>query len=174
MIYNNYNGMNGYASPYYSQYNRPYQQYAAQQQLQQMQQQMQPQMPSQQQFRPQEMPIQGIKFLTADEVKAYIVMPNSKEMLIDTTNSMAYIKSADPMGQSSTRMFRFEEINEEQIRQAVEAQKQPQIDLSGYAEKKDLDEMVTRSDLDEFSKQLEDKIGRLEKKIKISEIMEGK
>ena len=165
MIYNNYNGMNGYASPYYSQYNRPYQQYAAQQQLQQMQQQMQPQMPPQQQFRPQEMPIQGVKFLTADEVKAYIVMPNSKEMLIDTTNSIAYIKSADSMGQSSTKMYRFEEVSEDDIKSAIEAKFQPQVDLSGY---------VPREDFDALSKAFAEKLDKLEKKIKISEIMEGK
>lgn len=57
------------------------------------------QQPMQQQpITPVELPIQSIKFLTADQIKAYIVLPNTKEMLIDKANNLAYIRSANQMG----------------------------------------------------------------------------
>ena len=73
------------------------------------------QMPSATQNQPQaqpqyEMPIQDIRFVTAEEAKAFIVMPNSRVLLIDR-NGMAYLKTADNMGQSQTQCFRFEAVN---------------------------------------------------------------
>lgn len=159
-MYNTYNGYNGYANPYINNFNKNFQQQQIQQQLYQAQQSLQPQ----QQIQPriQDIPIQGIKFLTADEIKAYIVMPNTKEMLIDTANGVAYIKSADQMGQSSVKMFKFEETTEEAINGEIKAKEQPQIDLEPYVQKEELDAMI---------KTLTEKIDKLEKKIRISEIM---
>lgn len=57
-----------------------------------------------------DMPIQDIRFVTAEEAKAFIVMPNSRVLLIDRTG-MAYLKTADNMGQSQTQCFRFEAVN---------------------------------------------------------------
>ena len=73
------------------------------------------QMPVQPQNQPQsqpqyEMPIQDIRFVTAEEAKAFIVMPNSRVLLIDRSG-MAYLKTADNMGQSQTQCFRFEAVN---------------------------------------------------------------
>ena len=73
------------------------------------------QMPSVPQNQPQaqpqyEMPIQDIRFVTAEEAKAFIVMPNSRVLLIDRSG-MAYLKTADNMGQSQTQCFRFEAVN---------------------------------------------------------------
>lgn len=69
--------------------------------------QMQPPMSPQ---IPYEIPIQDVRFVTSEEAKAYIVMPNSKALLIDK-NGTAYLKTADNMGQSQTQYFRFEPIN---------------------------------------------------------------
>lgn len=69
----------------------------------QMQTPMSPQMPY-------EIPIQDVRFVTSEEAKAYIVMPNSKALLIDKSGT-AYLKTADNMGQSQTQYFRFEPIN---------------------------------------------------------------
>ncbi len=57
-----------------------------------------------------EMPIQDIRFVTAEEAKAFIVMPNSRVLLIDRSGT-AYLKTADNMGQSQTQCFRFEAVN---------------------------------------------------------------
>jgi hypothetical protein len=69
----------------------------------------QPAQPQQAQMQ-YEIPIQDVRFVTSEEAKAYIVMPNSKALLIDK-NGTAYLKSADAMGQSQTQYFRFEPIN---------------------------------------------------------------
>jgi hypothetical protein len=74
-------------------------------------QQMQSMPQNQPQAQPQyEMPIQDIRFVTAEEAKAFIVMPNSRVLLIDRSG-MAYLKTADNMGQSQTQCFRFEAVN---------------------------------------------------------------
>lgn len=74
------------------------------------------QMPLQAQNQPQmaqqyDVPIQDIRFVTSEEAKAYIVMPNSTVLLIDKSSGKAILKSADPMGQSASKFFKFEEIN---------------------------------------------------------------
>lgn len=120
-------------------------------------------------------PIQGIKFLTADEIKAYIVMPNCKEMLIDKGNGIVHIKSADIMGQSSDKMYKFEEIPENDTSSENKAKETVEINTDNYVKKDDLSSFVKSDDLADFIKQTNEKLERLEKKIKISEIMgEGK
>lgn len=44
---------------------------------------------------PQEPPISDVRFLTSDEMKAFIVMPNMKVLLIDKDHGVACVKSAD-------------------------------------------------------------------------------
>ena len=103
----------------------PYQNYGYQPNYQQpnyMQRQYAPQpsqMPQNQQqgfnpiqpLPPMETPIQDIKFVNRAQAEAYIVFPNTKVMLIDTENGMAYIKTADGMGQTQTDYFRFDKVN---------------------------------------------------------------
>ena len=60
---------------------------------------------------PMETPIQDIKFVNRAQAEAYIVFPNTKVMLIDTENGMAYIKTADGMGQTQTEYFRYDKVN---------------------------------------------------------------
>lgn len=113
-----------YGMPSYSQ--RPYapQSQQAMQNTQQIPMQPQPQM----QY---EMPIQELRFVTSEEAKAFIVMPNSKALLIDKNNGVAHLKVADNMGQSQTQYFRFEAINEDgtPIKPKVDT---PQIDLEDF------------------------------------------
>ena len=99
--YSTYPYQSNYQVPNYMQ--RPY----APQPQQVPQAPIQPQAPTQ---PPYEMPIQDVRFVTSEEAKAYIVMPNSKALLIDKSGT-AYLKSADNMGQSQTQYFRFEPIN---------------------------------------------------------------
>ena len=92
----------GYAYPNYGQ--RSY--------MQPQQQMAQPQMQQAQQTPMQyETPIQDIRFVTSEEAKAFIVMPNSKALLIDKNGGVAHLKTADNMGQSVTQYFKFEQVN---------------------------------------------------------------
>ena len=116
-------------------------------------------------------PIQGIKFLTADEIKAYIVMPNCREMLIDKANGIVHIKSADTMGQSSDKIYKFEELVEDGASAENGTDKGENEKHIDIVKKDDLEGFVKTDELAEFVKQTNDKLERLEKKIKISEIM---
>jgi hypothetical protein len=76
--------------------------------------QPQPQMPPTAQIQPSapiDLPIQDIKFVNKAQAEAYILYPNTKIMLIDTENGVAYIKTADSMGLCKTDYFRFEKTN---------------------------------------------------------------
>lgn len=53
-----------------------------------------------------------VLYATADEARAYIIQPNQSVMLIDTQNGVFRIKSADNLGNSSTRTYKFAEIKE--------------------------------------------------------------
>ena len=147
MAYNN-----NYTNPYFNggqpQYISPYgnnnaymqaQQPVAQQQVQQP---MQPTYVQPQQQMVYEMPIQAVKFVTEDEAKAYIVMPNQRVLLIDRVNGVAYDKSADSLGQSKSKMYHFTDPEK-----MIEAQPIPTIDLDKYATKDDLDIFVKADDL---------------------------
>lgn len=116
-------------------------------------------------------PIQGIKFLTADEIKAYIVMPNCREMLIDKANGEVHIKSADTMGQSSEQIYKYEEVVENKPLGENEPNKAQTTNNENLVKKDDLNGFVKSDELAEFIKQTNDKLEKLEKKIKISEIM---
>lgn len=136
--------------------NRNYPQYYPQ--YPQYQQPTYPQQPIEQKF-------QDIKFLNAEQIKAYIVLPNTKEMLIDRENSMAYIVSADNMGNSTIKKYSFVDLNEPKIEE-----KQPEIDLTQYVKLSDLDKFVQKGDLQtllpmDSIKSLENKLQALESRL---------
>jgi hypothetical protein len=96
------------------------------------------------------MPIQDIRFVTAEEAKAFIVMPNSRVLLIDRSG-MAYLKTADNMGQSQTQCFRFEAVNADGT--PVKPQDQPtQPDFKDFVKMNDIGNFgfVTVDDLKKF------------------------
>lgn len=132
--------------------NRNYPQYP---QYPQYQQPTYPQQPIEQKF-------QDIKFLNAEQIKAYIVLPNTKEMLIDRENSMAYIVSADNMGNSTIKKYSFVDLNEPKVEE-----KQPEIDLTQYVKLSDLDKFVQKGDLQTLLPM--DSIKSLENKLQVLE-----
>lgn len=136
----------GYAYPNYGQRNF----------IQPQQQMAQPQQQVQQQPMQYETPIQDIRFVTSEEAKAFIVMPNSKALLIDKNGGVAHLKTADNMGQSVTQYFKFEQVNADGS--PIKPQEQtPQVDFGQFATKKDLDGLPTA---DQY-KQLSDKYNSL-------------
>jgi hypothetical protein len=110
----------------------------------------------------QEPQIQGIKFLNAEQIKAYIVMPNTKEVLVDNENGLAYVVSADNMGVSSAKKFSFKDLSEPKTEE-----KQPEIDMSQYVKISDLDKFAQKTDLDGLLRQ--DSIKTLEGKLALLE-----
>ena len=138
----------------------PYPQYATPQFSPQSYQQPQPMMPPNQ-MQPQmqtpvpyEIPIQDVRFVTSEEARAYIVMPNSKALLIDKQSGIAHLKSADNMGQSQTIFYRFEPVNADgtPIKQEVAPKFDPR-ELERFATIDQLQELA--SQFNDFKKILE-------------------
>ena len=98
-MYNSYLGNNQYYQGYSNTYN-PY-----------------PTQIQQRQF--QELPFNDVKFVTEDEAKAYIVLPNAKVMLMDRDKSMFYIKSADTLGKSTLEAFKYSKIDDNPTQQVL-------------------------------------------------------
>lgn len=138
---------------YNNPYNRNYPQYYPQ--YQQYPQPTYQQLPVEQKF-------QDIKFLNAEQIKAYIVLPGTKEMLIDKENSMAYIVSADNMGNSTTKKYSFIDLNE--------PKEDTKTDMNEYVKITDLDKFVQKADLLtllplDSIKSLENKLQTLESRL---------
>lgn len=142
---------NGYP---YGAYGMP--NYAQRQFMQPQQPQVQQQVPMQpqpQQTMQYETPIQDIRFVTSEEAKAFIVMPNSKALLIDKNSGLAHLKTADNLGQSVTQYFKFEQVNADGT-PVKQQEPTPQVDFGQFVKKDELSGFVTV----EQHKQLLDKL----------------
>lgn len=125
-----------------------------QQQMAQPQAQMQPPM----QY---EMPIQDIRFVTSEEAKAFIVMPNRNALLIDKPNGMAHFKFADGMGQSATEYFKFEQVNADGSPLKPKEQP-PQVDYSQFVTKKEIGELPTAEQYKQLAEQYNTLLAKFE------------
>lgn len=105
-----------------------------------------------------DLPIQQIRFLTADEIKGFIVMPNEKAMLVDRANKLVYIKSADAMGQSFMETYSYDKYD---------AEKKAEEEKVEYLRKEDLGNFLTKDDLKAFS----NKLDKLEAKINLGNLL---
>lgn len=54
-----------------------------------------------------ELPIQYVLYLTNKEAESFVVNPNNKVLIIDKANGMAYLKSANNIGESTTQLFKY-------------------------------------------------------------------
>lgn len=114
---------------------------------------------------PVEQKIQDIKFLNAEQIKAYIVLPNTKEVLVDNENGLAYLVSADSMGVSTARKFSFKSLDEPKTEE-----KQEKLDMSQYVKTSDLEKFVEKADLQtllpiDSIKSLENKLMAIESRL---------
>lgn len=121
--------------------------------------------------RQSDLPVQNIRFVNADEMKGYIVFPNTTEMLIDRDNKIVQLKSADQIGYSTVKTFRFEEIGEPSQKVSTSNENLSQIDLKDYVKKEDLTDFIKVDALTQFSRDLDEKFARLEKKISLNNII---
>jgi hypothetical protein len=130
-------GQNPYSQYPYTGYAYP--NYGNRQFMQPQQQMVQPQMQQQiqQQLMQYETPIQDIRFVTSEEAKAFIVMPNSNALLIDKKGGVAHLKTADNMGQSVTQYFKFEQVNADGTPLKPQ-ENEPKIDYGMFLTKEEL------------------------------------
>jgi hypothetical protein len=81
----------------------------------------------------------GINWVQGIEgAKAYQLNPNSNVILLDSESDKFYIKTSDNIGMCNLRVFEFTEITNNP--QAV--QKQPEIDMSNYVTKSELEDAL--------------------------------
>ena len=151
--YNNYSSLNPYLNGYNYQpaYMPSYQQRPVMPQ--------QPVMQPQQDQSHQASPFRNVMFLNAKEVAGRIVEPNTTELFIDRDAKVAYVKSADQMGFSSTKAYRLEELTEDE-----------QNGLSTPQKVQNLDGYVTKEAFESFTKRVSDKIGQIESKFSAKEL----
>lgn len=105
---------------------------------------------------PMETPIQDIKFVNRAQAEAYIVFPNTKVMLIDKESGVAYVKTADGMGQTQTDYFRFEAVNADGT--PIKAQEPtPQVNYEDFVKVEQLKNFnfVTNEQYQELLKKME-------------------
>lgn len=161
---NNYfNGFNNYPQyPYGYQANMQRQGQMFNSQMAQPQPQQMP-MQTQQPQTQFEIPLREVKFVTSEEAKAYIVFPNTAVLLIDKQQGLAYLKSADNMGQSFMETFSFKKYEQGQETALKDTKEEKPIDLSNFVQKDDLKVFASLKDYNE----LFEKVEELNKKIEI-------
>lgn len=129
--YNAYSYNAGYGMPNYQQ--------RAYNPIMQPMQQMPPNMKMTMNQPQTDMPIQDIKFVNSAQAEAYIVFPNTKVLLIDTQSGIAHLKSADGMGQSQTKYFKFIPSNADGSPLQQEPDHTQQINFDGFVKREELE-----------------------------------
>lgn len=166
----NYNYPYLNTNPYYggANYQSPYQQPNNTNIMQPQQQVQQPQ--TQQQYQTQyDIPIQGVKFVTEEEAKAYIVYPNQRVMLIDKANGKFAIKTGSSLGESAMEWFNYKPSDDTN---APKQEPIPQIDTTEFVKKTDIKDFgfITADKFEETIKSLKNDFAKSFDEIKKSNI----
>lgn len=114
----------------------------------------QPQM-YQQPMSVQDLPIQAVRFMDETQARAYVLLPNQKEMLIDREKGVAYLKATDNAGNSMCRVFKFEETGET---------KPKEVDTSIFLTKDESKDFVCKKDFDALAEKIEGLRSQISKK----------
>lgn len=88
----------------------------------------------QQPAQPIEMAFSDVRILTADQIKGFIPPINSKVLLIDKDNGIAYVETTDTMGNMYKQPYSFAAIKNETKKEKVEEKQ----DFSNFATKEDI------------------------------------
>ena len=132
-----------YQNPYFPQYQPQFQtQYgiSPQDRLAQMQQQLNNQM----QAPIQQPTMQNVNWIPVSGyqgAKDHIVQPNTTAWMMDNNEPVFYVKSADNLGTTTFKAYRFEEISEPG--QTVST---PQIDMSKYVQRDEFESLKAQID----------------------------
>lgn len=73
--------------------------------------------------------------------KSFQLQPNQTMMLMDSDNPICYMKQSNNIGQSTLRYFKLVEVSEQELRNANQAQQNPD-----YVLKSDFEALVKRID----------------------------
>lgn len=103
-----------------------------------------------------------LSYASEEEVRGYILQPNTQVFAIDREKPFFYIKTADNLGRSTVNKYKFEQVFDD-----VVMDKQVKED---YLTKADLKNIVTRDEFDNLSKTLREQYQSLEEKIKPKEV----
>ena len=114
----------------------------------------------------QSSPFQIVKFVNEKEAQAFVLLPNQKALLMDTTNMKFWIKWTDGLGNSTTETYKFEKLDNN----GTEKNPLPTIDTSNFLVKDDLKNVATKDELNSIKEILD----KLEKQVKISQILNEK
>lgn len=95
-----------------------------------------------QQSQPPSQNVNWIQVSGIDGAKNQIVQPGQTAWMMDNNAPYFYVKSVDGVGSSTFRIFQFAEVQED----AQEQPAQPQIDLSGYVQRAEFDELKAKLD----------------------------
>lgn len=164
MFNNNYMGYGQYPQ-YNPNYMQGYQQFQQQRPMQQPIQQSQTQQPLQN----QEVPFSEVRYGTLDEAKAYLVMPNRAVMFINRGVGEFYIKSANSMGEPTLETYKYMTLADN-----VEEKQKPLQEPINYLKKEDLKDYITFDDLNRFEEQLKKVENKVEKALRLKDIIVGK
>lgn len=86
--------------------------------------------------QPMEMVFSDVRILTADQIKGFIPPINSKVLLIDKDNALAYVETTDTMGNMYKQAYAFS------LAQTEKPKETPTQDFSNFATKKDIEQVV--------------------------------
>lgn len=103
-----------------------------------------------------ESPFQDVRLVNEKEANEYIVLPNSKALLMDVNAKTFWIKSADSLGKLTIEKYNFEKVED--------VDEQPQVAPINT------EMFATKDDLSALTEQ----ITKLEKQIKINQILAEK
>lgn len=95
-------------------------------------------------------PAQNVNWIQVsgvDGAKNQIVQPGQTAWMMDNNQPYFYVKSVDGVGSSAFRIFQFSEVSEA----SLEHQTQSQIDLSGYVQRDEFEQLKNR--LEQFANQ---------------------
>lgn len=106
--------------------------------------------------------IQDVRFVSEKDAHDYILLPNTRVMLIDRDNSVFYIKSADSLGTQTMEAFKFTKLKEK-ANDVVSS-----IDTKDFVKREDIANFITKDELKEF----EIKLDKFQKQI-IGEMLKG-
>lgn len=86
---------------------------------------------------------------SVEGAKNLIVQPECKVWMMDNNNPYIYVKSVDKFGSPEFHAFFIQEISESEISQQTKPIEQPQIDLSGYVQREEFEQL--RAQLDQLT-----------------------
>ena len=106
--------------------------------------------------------IQDVRFVSEKDAHDYILLPNTRVMLIDRDNSVFYIKSADSLGTQTMEAYKFSKFKENATNSLSSLDTQDFVKkddmkefLSGFITRDDIKNFITKDELKVFDNKLD-------------------